>query len=142
MSRGNGCIGRFGQGLYEDASDLSSTSRACRTRRIWRMTRHTDKRAALYTAADRPANQSYKRVASWTGKLPDTPDTRDKDVTKMLRRCYEETASALRSVNNVNNNCYFFNFHTFAKLHICNKKHLKNVGPIRHCEPPHALILH
>jgi len=23
-----------------------------------------------------------------------------------------------------------------------NKKHLKNVGPIRHCEPPHALILH
>jgi len=23
-----------------------------------------------------------------------------------------------------------------------NKKDLKNVGPIRHCEPPHALILH
>jgi len=23
-----------------------------------------------------------------------------------------------------------------------NKKHLKNFGPIRHCEPPHALILH
>ena len=23
-----------------------------------------------------------------------------------------------------------------------NKKHLKHVGPIRHCEPPHALILH
>jgi len=23
-----------------------------------------------------------------------------------------------------------------------NKKHLKNVGPIRHCEPPHAQILH
>jgi len=23
-----------------------------------------------------------------------------------------------------------------------NKKHLKNVGPIRHCEPPHSLILH
>jgi len=20
----------------------------------------------------------------------------------------------------------------------CNKKHLKNVGPIRHCKPPHA----
>ena len=28
------------------------------------------------------------------------------------------------------------------KLQIQNKKHLKNVGPIRHCEPPHALILH
>jgi len=25
---------------------------------------------------------------------------------------------------------------------IKHKKHLKNVGPIRHCEPPHALILH
>ena len=25
---------------------------------------------------------------------------------------------------------------------VFNKKHLKNVGPIRHCEPPHALILH
>jgi len=23
-----------------------------------------------------------------------------------------------------------------------NKKHLKNIGPVRHCEPPHALILH
>ena len=23
-----------------------------------------------------------------------------------------------------------------------NEKHLKNVGPVRHCEPPHALILH
>ena len=21
---------------------------------------------------------------------------------------------------------------------VCNTKHLKNVGPIRHCEPPHA----
>jgi len=24
--------------------------------------------------------------------------------------------------------------------HIYNKKHLKNVGPIRHCEPPHAAL--
>ena len=23
-----------------------------------------------------------------------------------------------------------------------NKKHLKNVAPVRHCEPPHAIILH
>ena len=27
-------------------------------------------------------------------------------------------------------------------VHFENKKHLKNVGSIRHCEPPHALILH
>ena len=26
--------------------------------------------------------------------------------------------------------------------YMLNKKHLKNVGLIRHCEPPHALILH
>jgi len=24
------------------------------------------------------------------------------------------------------------------KFYIVNKKHFKNVGPIRHCEPPHA----
>ena len=31
----------------------------------------------------------------------------------------------------------------FADTYNCiNKKHLKYVGPIRHCEPPHALILH
>jgi len=28
------------------------------------------------------------------------------------------------------------------KSQVPNKKHLKNVGPIHHCEPPHALILH
>ena len=25
-------------------------------------------------------------------------------------------------------------------MEIENKKHLKNVGPIRHCEPPHAAL--
>ena len=25
-------------------------------------------------------------------------------------------------------------------LHMFNQKHLKNVGPIRHCEPPHAAL--
>jgi len=57
-------------------SDLSATSRACRARGIWRTTRHTDKRAALHRSRP-PADQSGKRVASWTGKLPDTPYTRD-----------------------------------------------------------------
>jgi len=29
--------------------------------------------------------------------------------------------------------------HTVLPRHtLLNKKHLKNVGPIRHCEPPHA----
>ena len=37
-------------------------------------------------------------------------------------------------------NCY--NPFTLHNNGCINKKHLKNVGPIRHCEPPHALILH
>jgi len=59
-------IGRVGRGCYEDASDLSAASRACRARGSWRTTRHTDKRAALYTAADcRPTNQ----VSAWQAEL-------------------------------------------------------------------------
>jgi len=27
---------------------------------------------------------------------------------------------------------------TVLRRRLFNKKHLKNVGPIRHCEPPHA----
>jgi len=27
---------------------------------------------------------------------------------------------------------------TVSNVTLTNKKHLKNVGPIRHCEPPHA----
>jgi len=34
---------------------------------------------------------------------------------------------------------YLLMLEALAALVIClNKKHLKNVGPIRHCEPPHA----
>jgi len=32
--------------------------------------------------------------------------------------------------------------HAYNSLAIRNKKHLKNVGPIRHCKPPHAAVLH
>ena len=42
-------------------------------------------------------------------------------------RCWQVRHRLLYNNNNNNNN---------------NKKHLKNVGPIRHCEPPHAVILH
>ena len=55
-------IGRVGRRCYEDASDLSATSRACRARGIWRTTRHMDKRTALYTAADR---RSANQVSAW-----------------------------------------------------------------------------
>ena len=68
-----GLVGRVGRGCYGDAGDLSATSRACRARRIWRTTRHTDRRAALYTAADhRPTNQEAR--GKLNGKSPDTRD--------------------------------------------------------------------
>ena len=55
-----------------------------------------------YTAADRPPDdQSGMRVASWTGKSPDTPTRRhphqdpreNVGVSVVWRGCYEETAS-------------------------------------------------
>ena len=33
---------------------------------------------------------------------------------------------------------YYIMYRTTVKATNLNKKHLKNVGPIRHCEPPHA----
>jgi len=30
------------------------------------------------------------------------------------------------------------NMYFAVHVHLDNKKHLKNVGPIHHCEPPHA----
>jgi len=50
--------------FYEDASDLSATSRACGARGIWRTTRHTDKLAALYTPQQTSTDQLRKCVAS------------------------------------------------------------------------------
>ena len=58
----------------EDARTIFATMSACRARGIWRTTRHTDKLAALHRSRP-PADQSGKRVASWTGKSSDTPDT-------------------------------------------------------------------
>ena len=77
---------------------MSATSRAYRARGISITTRHTDKRAALYTAADRrPTNQ----VSAWQaerGSRPTRPTSSehtredvarvgrvDEDVTRMLR---------------------------------------------------------
>ena len=41
-----------------------------------------------------------------------------------------------KDTRNVRNDRYRFNSRCI------NKKHLKNGGPIRHCEPPHAAVLH
>ena len=94
---------------------MSATSRACRIRRIWRTTRHTDN---TIHHSNPPADQPGKRVASWTGKSPDTSNTcdilarssqhpREKKSgvsgvsARMSRGCYQETAhveSKLKSV--------------------------------------------
>jgi len=57
-------------------ANMSPTSRACRTRGIWRTTRQTDKRAAL-SDARHPRTISYEDV----GRVRDDA----------MRRCYEET---------------------------------------------------
>jgi len=79
-------IGRVGRGCYEDASDLSATSRACR--------------ANLHRSRP-PADQSGKRVASWTGKSPDTRDIRVassrgcRACRAWRRGCYEDATGKL-----------------------------------------------
>jgi len=84
---------------------MSAESRACWARKIWRTTRHTDKRAALYTAADR---RPIDQVSAWQaerGSHPIHPTRRHprddprEDVgvssvsARMSRGCYEEAAS-------------------------------------------------
>ena len=94
---------------------MSATSDACVIVRVvlvdfWRTTRHTDKRATLHTACSRqPADQSGKRMTSWTGKSPDTRDIlitssrgRRSCRARMSRGCYEETAPVEFSPNSVN----------------------------------------
>jgi len=57
---------------------MSTTSRACRTRGIWRTTRHTDTLAALYTAEDRrPAVQSESAWQAEQGSRPTRPTSYD-----------------------------------------------------------------
>jgi len=101
-----GRVGRVGRGCYEDASDLSATSRACRARGIRRTTRHTDKRAALYPAADRrPTNQVSARLAereSRPTRATSCPGSifarmsRVSDVsTRMSRGCCENATTKL-----------------------------------------------
>jgi len=77
-------IGRVGRGCYEDVSDLSVTSRACRARRLWRTTRHTDnKRLALYTAADRrPTNQ----ISAWQAERGSRPTRPTRTSARLPRR--------------------------------------------------------
>jgi len=90
-------VGRVGRECqHEDASDLPATSRACRARGIWRTTRHTDKRAALYTAADRrPTNQvsAWKLNGEIAGHARHPRNFLTSGVSaRMSRGCYEETA--------------------------------------------------
>ena len=86
-----GRVRRVGRGGYEDANDLSATSRACWAHGIWRTTRHTDRRPALHRS--RPlADQSG--ISAWQAEREVARHARHprEDVTKMVRGCYEETA--------------------------------------------------
>jgi len=62
------------------ASDLSATSRACRARGICKTTRHTDKRVALHTAADR---RLTNQVSVWQAERGSRP-TRSRGIPALL----------------------------------------------------------
>ena len=62
-----GRVGHVGRGCYENASDLSAISCACRARGIWRTTRHTDKRAAVHRNRP-PTDATSSYIASSRGR--------------------------------------------------------------------------
>jgi len=69
---------------------MSATSRLCRARGIWRTTRHTNKRAALYTAADsRPTNQ----VSAWQAEWGSRPTRGSSRGCRACRRGRHEDAT-------------------------------------------------
>jgi len=65
---------------------MSAICRACRARGLWRTTPHTNKRAALHRSRP-PADQSRERLASWMGKLSDTP-TSPQGFLQGCRACW------------------------------------------------------
>jgi len=71
-------------------ANVSATSRACRARGIWRTTRQTDKREALYCSRHRPTNE----ISAWQAKLGSRP-TRATHV----RGCYDDTTRKLLQWN-------------------------------------------
>ena len=81
----------------------SATSRACRARGIWRTTRHMDKRAALYSAADHRRNAHGKlngefvRHARHHGRLASSRAYR---AFRACRRgCHEDATTRLLAWN-------------------------------------------
>ena len=53
----------------------------------------------------------------------------------MAKLSYPETEE---SHTKTQEDVYIENVYACSTCHLNNKKHLKNVRPIRHCEPPHA----
>jgi len=93
-------IGRVGRRCYEDASDLSATSRACRARGLCRRTRHTGERAALLHGSRPQACGKLKGKVARHARHPRSILARTSRVSaRMSRGCYEETASAEFKLN-------------------------------------------
>jgi len=51
---------------------------------------------------------------------------------------YKSHRSQMDWVAKINREDSAQNAYSYSSSQLTNKKHLKNVGPIRHCEPPHA----
>ena len=69
------------------------------------------------------------------------------NATRQARDCSFLALNSLRNSNKVTHSHYdsclnisYAIGHIFSKYKCFNKKHLKNVGLIRHCEPPHAAL--
>jgi len=73
----------------EDATKITATSRACRIDRIWRTTRHTERRAALHRSRP-PADQSRAWQAGRQVATPDTHQLLSIILDRMSRVCYAE----------------------------------------------------
>ena len=118
---------------------MSTTSRSCRADGIWSTTRHTDKRAALYTTADRwPANL----VSSWHCKLngdvaPYARHARHsrEDLARACRACrrgrHEDAARKLlqwnSSLTDANAIRYIAIYVNQVRMHRCSHEILKYV---------------
>ena len=84
-----GRVRRVRRGCYEDASDFSATCRACWVVEFGERHDTWKNRPNYIHRSKAPADQSAKRVASWSDKSTDTPDipvaSSQQQVTRMSR---------------------------------------------------------
>jgi len=106
---------------------MSVTSRACRARGLWRTTPTHEQTGRTVHCSRPPADQSGKRVASWTWKSPDTHDL----LRRMSRKSYEENGPVEFKLKPTTN------FTRLSAMHILyceqNNTHILAILPLHVC---------